>query len=193
MNALNRLVLIVLALLLIIIPVGLGLVALGVIPADTVNTYTGYRSGLDALGGLTVDAFSMTARVIIGIASGLLALLALILLLRELTFGKRVEQRATIVNEPGNETVMTARAVRHLAEGASLESGAVSPKASLESKKGAYNVACNIEVPERRGLSETATRVRENIQRVLEDQQVPFRNVEVTVRGADQSNSGSRR
>jgi hypothetical protein len=184
-NVLNRLILIILALLLIAIPVGLFLVGFGVISPNTANTYTGYRSALDALGNLSVAAFDTRVRVILGIASGLVAFVALLFLLRELTFGKRVARRAVLEDAPGRETVISARAVRHLAEGAALEAGALSPRASLSSKKGSYDVSCDLNVPSPEGMSATAAKVRENIRQVLEGQQVPVRDVEVTVSGTE--------
>lgn len=185
MNVFNRLILIIFSLLLIAVPVGLLLIAFGVVSPEQVNAYTGYRAALDSLGGLSVDAFDTRTRVIAGIASGLVAFFALLLLLRELTFGRRVARRAVLEDAPGRETAVSARAVRHLAEGAALEAGALSPRAILTSRNGGYDVACEITAPRTGDLSETAARTRENIRKVLEDQQVPFGDVEVTVRGIE--------
>jgi hypothetical protein len=44
-------------------------------------------------------------------------------------------------------------------------------------------VSCDIQVPRSQNVTELATRARENIQRALEEQQVPVRGVEVTVQG----------
>ena len=48
MNAFNRLILLILALLLLAVPVALLLITYGVIPADIVNQYTGYRAAVQA-------------------------------------------------------------------------------------------------------------------------------------------------
>ena len=113
-----------------------------------------------------------------------MALVALLLLLRELTFGRPAARKALIDNTPGRETAITAQAVRRLAEGAAREVGAASPTCYLASEDRSYRVSCNILVPARaRNLADLAARARENIQRVLQEQQVPVKDVEVTVQG----------
>lgn len=183
MNAFNRIVLLILALLLFAVPVLILLIAFGVIPADVVNQYTGYRGAIGALGGFSASALSTTARVVIAIIGALLALIALLLLLRELTFGRRVSRSTVMDDTPGRETVITANAVRTLAESAAREVGAESPSASLASHDREYVVFAGIQVPPSDNYSELAARTRENIRRVLEDQRVPVKDVEVTVRG----------
>ena len=128
MNAFNRLVMLIIALLLIGVPVFLLLVGFGVLSADRINAFTGYRNALDALGYLSVSDIDPRARVVAGIIGILVALVALILLLRELTFGRPLARRSFLDDTPGRETAVTAQAVRQLAEGAAREVGAVSPK-----------------------------------------------------------------
>jgi hypothetical protein len=105
-------------------------------------------------------------------------------LLRELTFGRRVARNTTIDDNPGKETRITASAVKALAEGAAREAGALSPSASLSSDERSYQVSCRIQAPPSGNYSEVASRTRENIRRVLEDQGVPLEDVEVTVQGS---------
>ena len=183
MNAFNRIVMLIIAVLLLVIPVLLLLVAFGVIAPELINQYTGYRSGLSALGNLSASAFSMGARIVIAVIGALLALVALLLLLRELTFGRRVARSTVMDDTPGRETVITAGAVKALAEGAAREVGAESPSASLSSDDRAYLVHCKMQVPPSENYAELAARTRENIQRVLRDQGVPLKDVEVTVQG----------
>jgi hypothetical protein len=188
MNAFNRIVLLIVALLMVVIPVLLILVALGVISAGLIDQYTGYQSGLQALGGLSASAIGSTARIILAVVGAILALLALLLLLRELTFGKRVSRSTKIEDTPGRETVITASAVKALSEGAAREAGAESPSVSLASEGSSearrpYSVACNVRVPQSGNYTEIATRTRDNIRRTLENQGVPVGNVEVTVQG----------
>jgi hypothetical protein len=182
-NALNRLILLIVALLLFAVPVVLLLIAFGVIPADVVNQYTGYRGAIGALGGFSASSLSTAARVVIAILGALLALIALLLLLRELTFGRRVSRSTVMDDTPGRETVITTNAVKTLAESAAREVGAESPSASLASDDDSYIVFAGIQVPSSDNYSELAARARENIRRVLEDQRVPVKDVEVTVRG----------
>jgi hypothetical protein len=189
MNAFNRLVMLIVALLLIAVPVSLLLVGLGALPAELVG-FTGFRNALDTfLNGLSSVAdgeleVDPRVRPLAGILGALVALVALLLLLRELTFGRPVARRAFVDETPGRETAVTAQAVRRLAEGAAREVGAVSPTCYLASTKRRYDVSCNIRVPTRsHDFAELATRVRQNIQSVLEDQQVPIEDVEVTVQG----------
>ena len=183
MNAFNRLVLLVLALLLMVVPVLLLLIAFGVIPADLINQYTGYRGAVQALGGFSAFSLTTGVRTVIAVIGALVALIALLLLLREITFGRRVS-RSTVMDEtPGRETVITANAVKTLAESAAREVGAESPSVSLASDDASYVVFTGIEVPSSDNYTELAARARENIRRVLGDQGVPVKDVEVTVRG----------
>ena len=184
MKGFNRLIMLILALLLIAIPVFLLLIGFGVLSADQINAYTNYRGGLDALGRISVSDFEdLTVRVSVGIVAALLALLAGYLLLRELTFGRRLSRRALLEDEPGRETAITATAVRHLAEGAAREAGAASPTCRLASDKNRYEVGCNIRVPASGNFTEISANSRANIRRVLEEQRVPLKDVEVTVQG----------
>ena len=183
MNAFNRLVMLIIALLLIAVPVLLLLVAFGVLSADVINAYTGYRSGLSALGNLSISDFTGSVRIVLAIVGVLVALLSLLLLLRELTFGRRVARSTIMDDTPGKETVITASAVKALVEGAAREEGAESPSTSLTSDERSYVVSCSIQGRPSENYTELATRTRENIRRVLEDQGVPVKDVEVTVQG----------
>ncbi len=183
MNAFNRFLLIVAAVLLIAFPVLFLLINFGVLNADLINQYTNYQAGVEALGGVAnADLGATAVRISIAVAGALVAIIALLFLLRELTFGKRVSRSAVIDDSPGSETRLTAKAVKSLAEGAAREAGADSPSASLSSPKGKpYFVECAIGVPGSGNYTEVASRVRENVRRVLEGQQVEVKDVEVTV------------
>ena len=183
MNAFNRLILLIIALLLIAVPVLLLLVAFGVISAGLLAQYTGYNAALQAISGLSSSVFTTAVRTIIAVVGALVALIALLLLLRELTFGRRLSRSTAMDDTPGRETVITAGAVKTLVDGAAREAGAQSPSTSLSSEKGAYNVSSRIKVPESGNFTEVATRTRENVRRVLDEQGVPFRDIEVTVQG----------
>ena len=181
MNALNRLIMLIIALLLIGVPVFILLVGFGVLSADQINEITGYRNALDALGNLSVSTIDPRTRILAGIIGILVALVSLLLLLRELAFGPPVARKTYVDNTPGRETAVTAQAVRHLAEGAAREVGAVSPTCYLSSENRRYNVSCNIQVPKAQDFTELAARTHQNIRRVLEEQQVPLKDIEVTV------------
>ncbi len=183
MNAFNRLILLILALLLIVVPVVLLLTAFAVIPADLINQYTGYRGAVQALGDFSASTLTTGARVVIAVVGALVALIALLLLLRELTLGRRVSRSTVMDDTPGRETVITANAVKTLAESAAREAGAESPSASLATDDDSYIVFTGIQVPPSDNYTELAARARENIRRVLGDQGVPVKDVEVTVRG----------
>ncbi len=185
MNAFNRFILLVAALLLIAVPVLLLLINFGVLNADLINQYTNYQAGVEALGGVVdADLSATPVRIPIAVAGALVAIIALLLLLRELTFGRRVA-RSTVINDaPGMETRLATRAVKALAEGAAREAGAASPSASLTSKGEPYLVECQIAVPPSGNYTEIATRTRENVRKVLEGQDVQVEDVEVTVQGS---------
>ncbi len=183
MNVFNRLILLILALLLLAVPVVLLLTAFAVIPADLIDQYTGYRGAVQALGDFSASTLTTGARVVIAVVGALVALIALLLLLRELTLGRRVSRSTVMDDTPGRETVITANAVKTLAESAAREAGAESPSASLASDDDSYIVFTGIQVPSSDNYTELAARARENIRRVLGDQGVPVKDVEVTVRG----------
>jgi hypothetical protein len=182
-NVFNRLILLILALLLLAIPIVLLLTAFAVIPADLIDQYTGYRGAVQALGDFSASTLTTGARVVIAVVGALVALIALLLLLRELTLGRRVSRSTVMDDTPGRETVITANAVKTLAESAAREVGAESPSASLASDDDSYIVFTGIQVPSSDNYTELAARARENIMRVLGDQGVPVKDVEVTVRG----------
>ena len=184
MNAFNRLVLLILSLLLLVVPVLLLLINWGLIPADLIDQYTRYRTAVGALGNVSTSSLSTVARTVIAIVGALVALIALVLLLRELgTLGRRVSRSTVMDATPGRETVITANAVKTLAESAAREVGAQEPSVSLTSEKESYVVSTGIQVPHADNYTEMAARARENIRRVLGDQGVPVKDVEVTVRG----------
>ncbi len=183
MNAFNRLVMILIALLLIAVPVVVLLVAWGMLSADLVETYTNYRGWLYFFGQLSVSDFTQQVRIIAAVISALVAIIALVLLLRELSFGRGAAGKTIVNDTPGQEVAITAGAVRTLVEGAAREAGAVSPSVSLASEGRPYRVYCDIQVPSSGNFTEIATRTRENIQRVLDLCSVPYTEVEVTVQG----------
>jgi hypothetical protein len=183
-NAFNRLILLILSLLLLAVPVLLLLITWGFVPADVIDQYTGYRAAVRALGTISDPSLTTGGRTVVAIVGALVALIALILLLRELgTLGRRVSRSTVMDATPGRETVITANAVKTLAESAAREVGAQEPSVSLTSEKESYVVSTGIEVPHADNYTEMAARARENIRRVLGDQGVPVKDVEVTVRG----------
>jgi hypothetical protein len=182
-NALNRLILLIVALLLVAVPVLLLLMNWGFIQADVVDQYTGYRGAVRAIGDFQASTLTTAARVVIAVVGALVALIALLLVLRELTLGRRVSRSTVMDDTPGRETIITANAVMTLAESAAREVGAESPSASLASDGDSYVVFTGIQVPSSDNYTDLAARVRGNIQRVLQDQGVPLKDVEVTVRG----------
>ena len=183
MNAFNRLILLIVALLLVAVPLLLLLMNLGVIQADVIDQYTGYRGAVQALGDFQASSLTTGARAVIAVVSALVALIALLLLLRELTLGRRISRSTVMDDTPGRETVITANAVKTLAESAAREVGAESPSVSLASEGNSYVVFTGIQVPSSDNYTELAARARENIRSMLGDQGVPVKDVEVTVRG----------
>jgi hypothetical protein len=182
-NAFNRLILLIVALLLVAVPLLLLLMNLGVIRADVIDQYTGYRGAVQALGDFQASSLTTGARAVIAVVGALVALIALLLLLKELTLGRRVSRSTVMDDTPGRETVITANAVKTLAESAAREVGAESPSVSLASEGNSYVVFTGIQVPSSDNYTELAARARENIRTMLGDQGVPVKDVEVTVRG----------
>lgn len=183
MNFFNRLVMLIVALLLVAVPVALLLVHFELLSADLIDTYIRYRGGLDALGNLSLSSFGSRVRIITGIVGVLVALVAVLLILRELNPGQRTVRSTVIENVPGKEVMLTARAVRSLAEAAALEVGAIEPSASLRSRRRRYRVLCGVRAPASSNRRQLAARAKDNIRRALEEQNVSVRDVQVTVQG----------
>jgi hypothetical protein len=172
----------IIALLLVAVPVLMLLIGVGILPASQVSPY--YRPVLDSLGNLaSVFSYDAGARTVVGLVGLLVFLVALFLLLKEIPLGRRISRRVLIEDEPGRETAITAGAVRQLAEAAARAAGADSPTCRLATERSNYAVSCDIRAPRSQNFTELATRARDNIQRALEEQQVPVRDVEVTVQG----------
>ena len=183
MNFLNRLIMLVISLLLLVVPVLLLLVVFGFIAPQLVEQYTGYRFAVDSIGSLSLASVGPQARIIAAVIGVLVTLVAVLLIMRELfTLGKVVARNTIVDDSPGAETLVTASAVRALSEGAAREMGAESPSISLAEGKPAYEIRCGIEVPSSSNYTELAARVRENIRKTLENQNVRVKDVEVTIR-----------
>lgn len=186
MNFFNRLVMLIIALLMLVIPTLMLLVAFDHVTglsADLVDQYTNYQSGIQALGNLQASDFTQQVRTIIVIVSILVALVALVLLLRELTFGKRLARDVIVEGTPGQETIIKTGAISSLVEGAARRAGARPSKISLSSRGNAYSVHCKIQVPESGNFSEIASKTKENIRNALDRYSVAHREIEVTVLG----------
>ena len=183
MNGFNRFIMLLIAILLIVVPVFLLLVAFGVIASSVVSGVVNYDAAVQGLSGISTSSVTQGARIIIAIIGVIVLLIALYLLLKELTFGKTLARSTTIDETPGRETRLTSKAVKSLSEGAAREAGAVSPSVSLTSDGKPYNVYCNMRASEDGNYTQLATQVRENIRDALGKQKVPFEDVEVTVLG----------
>ena len=191
MNTFNRLVLIVVAVLLLGIPVILLLVNFGVVSSATVEHYTGYREGLISLKGISSGDFTQNVRVVITVLGIVAVTVGLVLLYLELRSAlRRAAGTVFISREPGRGLAIRAEAVRALAAGAAEEAGARSASVSLGSRKRrapSYSVLCRIEVgPQEDGSSCSllAGKVRQNVEKVLGEQRVPVRDVEVVIEKA---------
>lgn len=136
MNAFNRLIMLLIALLLIAVPVLLLLIGFGILPANQISPY--YRPALESLGGLaSVFSYDAGARTVVGLIGILVFLVALFLLLKEIPLGRRIARSTLIEEEPGRETAITSGAVRQLAEAAAREAGADSPPAAWRPRSAA--------------------------------------------------------
>ena len=187
MNAFNRLIMLIIALLLLAVPVLVLLVGFGVLASGAVSTYT--QNAASAIGSFTLSGLPNTARIIAGVVFALVALLALILILREIAANRRPAKAQTLNEEVGKETRVSAKAVRSLTAGAAREAGAESPNVSLASGKKGYKVGCKIGASGAGNYTELAERCRQRIQQTLENQSVPVRTVEVTVESIQGSSS----
>lgn len=183
MNFFNRLVMLIIALLMIVIPTVMLLMAFGVISASLVDQYTNYQNGLEALGNLSISDFTQQVRTIIAVVSVLVAIIALVLLLRELTFGRQLAREVTVEDTPGQKTFIKTSAISSLVEWSARRAGAEPQNVSLSSKDNAYNVHCKIQVPESGDFSEISGRTKENIRNALDRYSVSHRAIEVTVTG----------
>ena len=182
MNAFNRLILLIVALLLIAVPVLILLVAFGVLSAGLIAQYTGYNAALQAISGLSASTFTTGVRAIIAVIGALVALIALLLLLRELTAGRRSPGARN-----GRHAWQGDRHHRRRREDAGgwcwrARPGSEPLHVALLRRRRLTTSPAD-QGPGPGNFTEVATRSRENIRRVLDDQGVPVKDVEVTVRG----------
>lgn len=177
MNAFNRLVMLVIAILLVAAPALILLAVLGVIPSQAASAAA---SPLSTVPGAIPGAGGGASAVVVA-ASIVIGIVALFLIFRELRPGPRAAKHVSLQNNPGRQTRLSASAVKSLAGGAATEAGAYSPSVSLSSKKGAYVVDCRVEAAPEADLGALAEGVRDNIERILGEQSVPHRGVEVTI------------
>lgn len=189
MNALNRLLMILLSLLMIGIPIVILLTGLGIIPGSSLNSIFGYNNALTGLPRMSRSDVS-SAAIWVGIAGIVIGLVAIALILRELAFQPHIAHNSRIQDDPGSEVVITPRAVQHIVEGAVRDAGGVSPKISLNSKRNLYEISCEMLSPDADRLAEVAQRARESIQVALNSQTIPHEITSILVRG--NSNTTSR-
>lgn len=186
MNAFNRLVMLVIAILLVAAPALILLAFVGVIPSQAASAAV---SPLSTVPGAISGAGGGASAIVVA-ASILVGIVVLFLIFRELTPGPRAAKHVFIQNGSGRQTRLSASAVKSLAAGAAREAGAYSPSVSLSSKKGAYVLDCRVKAATEADLGALAESVRDNIWRVLGEQSVPHRGVQVTINqhvGAEQT------
>jgi dolichyl-phosphate-mannose--protein O-mannosyl transferase len=95
MNGFNRFIMLLVAILLIVIPVFLLLVAFGVIASSAVSSIVNYDAVVQGLSGVSTSSITQGARIIIAVIGAIVVLIALYLLLKELTFGKTLARQST--------------------------------------------------------------------------------------------------
>jgi hypothetical protein len=170
---------IIITVLLVGAPVVLLLMAYNVLTPNDVNSTTGYSDTLQALDGLRGSALT-GGRIWFGVISAFIAALALALLFL-LLFLRPRSKEAVVQSEPGRETVLKPKAMRHLAEGAAREAGARDPTVEMSVRRGGYDVSCGFRITEFNRVAELAERVRDRIRSELTDAGVNVRRVEATV------------
>ena len=178
-DAVARTLAIIIAVLLVGAPVVLLLMAYNVLPPNDVNSATGYRDTLQALAGLSGSTLT-SGRIWFGVISAVVAAVALALLLL-LFFLRPRSKEAVVQSEPGRETVLRPKAMRHLAEGAARAAGARDPTVEMSVRRGGYDVSCGFRITEFNRVTEVAERVRDRIRSELSDAGVNVRRVEATV------------
>lgn len=176
-----RVVAIILAILLIGIPVVLMLMAYGILPPDDVNAFTGYRGLLRQVAATPGPGLNV-AELWVGIVAVVVALGALVLLLLVL-FYRPIAKTAVVQSDPGKETALRPRAVRHLAEGAALSAGAESADIDVRTRRDKHDVWCGFQTSEFTDVPGLARRVHDGIRRELEEAGVKVGKVQTVVRG----------
>ncbi len=180
MNAFNRVVILLLALLVGAASLLLLLVNFGVLSPSDLNYYTGYRSAVDGLSRLSPQGISPGGRAIVAIVALVAALIGLSLLLRELAV-VRNPREVVVVDTPGRELRLTSTAVAKLATQAAREAGARSPYVSLRWHRGAFEVQCDVDCPMGIKLVDYGEGIKTRVAQELQLQRVPVRRVRVVL------------
>ena len=180
-DTIARILAIVIAILLMGVPVVLLLMAYGILPAADVEAATGYQSVLGELGRLADQHGQLTRGLAwFGGISAAVAVISIVLL-GLMAFVRGWARDAIVQAEPGRETRVRTKAVRHLATYAAGEAGAGDPSIDLRTRRGRYDLACSFHAREFVHLPDFALNVVEKLRTALVDQGMKVGRVEATV------------
>ncbi len=176
---------VILGILFIGVPVALLLMAYDVLPPQDVQSATGYGGLMSALQDVAGSGVT-GARIWVGVAAAVVAAGALALL-AVIAFYRPGTAQATVQSDPGRETVIKGRALKHLAEGAARSAGAVDPDIELRSHGHRYDVLCRCNLTAFGQVGTVTGRIRERILSELTETGIELRSVEVTAADFDAS------
>lgn len=171
----------VIGILLVGTSVVLLLMAYGVLPAADVEAATGYQSVLRELDQLSSQQGQLTQGLAwFGGVSAAVAVISLVLL-GLMAFIRARARDAIVQDEPGRETRVRTKAVRHLAEYVAKGAGAVDPRVDLRTRRGRYDLACYFHTRDFVHLPGLALTVQEKLGAALAAQGMKVGKVEATV------------
>jgi len=177
-----RIVACVVAIVLMGVPVVLLLMAYGVLPAADVEAVTGYQTVLRDLGQLSGQHGHLTQGLAwFGGVAAAVAVISLVLL-GLMAFARARARDAIVQAEPGRETRVRTKAIRHLAGYVARDAGASDPSVDLRTRHGRYDLACSFCAREFVHLPGLTENVQEKLRTALTEQGMKVGKVEATVR-----------
>jgi hypothetical protein len=178
MNRLHRPLLIVVALLLITIPIALLVAHYGVALRGLFSAATGVWPFYAGAG----VSLTLMARVSIGIAAALLALLGVAMVLAETAASiPDPAPSIRIQDDPGRETLVKGDAVANLIAASSTRAGAVEPVVRLHRDERGYDVELDVRARHSTDLHGLTGEIRQEVSRELARQHIPVRRLQVIV------------
>jgi hypothetical protein len=185
---LGQLVTVLISLALVWYGLILGLMAIGILSADTANALTGYRSLFDELAALTEDDVDGIVRLFTGVG-GLVAFLVLgWLALKQIPRPQLARGELLVTHDDRGEVTLAPRAFERAAESAALGSEAVTGAAG---RYGGDDVSVDIAVNRAHDVAHTLRDVQRRVRLALSRHELPDVPVHVTVTKFDRERNVS--
>lgn len=185
---LGQLVTVLISLLLVWYGLVLGLLAIGILGADTANLLTGYRAIFDELAAIGEDDVDGIVRLFTGVGGLTAFLLFGWLALKQVPRPQLARGELLLTHDDRGEVTLAPRAFERAAESAALGNAAVTGAAG---RYGGDDVSVDITVNRAHDVADTLRDVQRRIRLALSRHELPEVPVHVTVTKFDRERNMS--